>query len=193
MCANKQDSDGAMSANDLIEYLDLDSYKCNHLCIECTAKGKEDSVPNKDFIQGVDWLLHTASVQYTSLEERIRKDTTLEREKQEKKMQERRLRVERMKEQRRQEEEEEKKRLDQMESRKQQLEPEPSEEEEEEGNEETANSPSVQRVHTPGSPESLYAVESQENTLTTKSQEACGGEVVAQDEEEVVLPGVIST
>jgi len=65
VCANKQDeavaaaSKGAagagakpaLSANDLTEYFDLDSCKCNHLCIECTARGSEGSAPSKDLIE----------------------------------------------------------------------------------------------------------------------------------------------
>ena len=49
------------------------------------------------------WLVHTASVQYTSLQERVRRDVAVEKEKQERKMAERRERVERMKTLRQQE------------------------------------------------------------------------------------------
>ena len=132
---------------------------------------------------GVDWLLHTASVQYPSLQERIRKDTTLESEKEEKKMQERRLRVERMKEQRRQEEEGERKRLENLEENKQQQDQSEPSTPAPQGEKQATSA-----VHTPGSPESLYAVDSRDNTPV-----ACAGEVVAQEQEEVLLPGVIST
>ena len=179
MCANKQDVENAMSANDLIDYLDLDSYKCNHLCIECTVKGKEGSVPNKDFMEGMQWLLHTASVQYTSLQERVKRDTQLEKEKQEKKMEERRLRVEKLKAER----QEENKRLAAEQEKEEQASP---------------SSPSLSSANkspTPGSPESLYAVPDENEP---KVNESCVVEAAREQQQEglqeqqIVLPGVIS-
>ncbi len=53
--ANNDNASGAkppLSANDLTDYFDLDSCKCNHLCIECTARGSEGSAPSKDLTEG---------------------------------------------------------------------------------------------------------------------------------------------
>ena len=126
-----------MTANDLRDYLDLDSLKCNHLCVDCSAAGKEGSTPDESFLEGMGWLVRTAGVQYASLQARVEEDVRVEKEKQEKKMEERRLRVEKLRQER----------LEQAKA-----------EEAEESPAEQQSPPSPPRQE-PGSPEAVYAVE----------------------------------
>ena len=175
VCANKQDLGKPMTANDLTDHFDLDSCKCNHLCVECTASGPEGSTPCQSFMEGVTWLVNTVSVQFNALQERVKKDTEIEREKQERKMRERRERVEKMKAQRLEESKKAEAPAEQDASPKDSVQP-PTEAAEE-------TSPKI-----PGSPESVYAVEESCGTEASQNE----GMVASPGEKEVELPGVVA-
>ncbi|QDZ24152.1 ADP-ribosylation factor-like protein [Chloropicon primus] len=181
VCANKQDLTNTMTANDLTDYLELDALKCNHLCVECSAKGKEGSTPSESFMEGVRWLVHTANVQYTSLEERIKTDVRIEKEKQEKKMAERRERVEKMKALR----QEESKRAEEEAKHQEQAEGEKRVEKDDMQMQQSPSSlKSSSPIPKPGSPEAVYAVKDVESP-----EEPEGSPDLHQ--EEAQLPGVI--
>ena len=137
--------------------------------------------------KGVEWLLNTASVQYTSLQDRINKDVLIEKEKQEKKMEERRQRVEKMKALRQQQQEKEEEQQNQQ-------------DEQSEKEKEPAGGGGEKEAGSPISPKAgVYAVDDEEPQLA--QEDSCAAQVLLEgnekdkqmDSQEVELPGVIAT
>ncbi|XP_035240797.1 ADP-ribosylation factor-like protein 13B [Anguilla anguilla] len=108
LLANKQDVNGALCEDDIIDRLSLEETvtlnKCYCQIVPCSAVKK---VGKKAIKSGLDWLLKTVARDYDVISERVQKDTEEQREKEAVEMRERVERVRLIREERENREREE--------------------------------------------------------------------------------------